>query len=132
VHGYWRRRSCGSARFLRTLRITDFGIGVGRVGLNSAMEQSSIVGCLPGCCSRARMDVADASAQVILVRLHEDGAEIVELLDFGGGEGAIVDADVVESTRPGSAAVGDFSADEIAVGQANAARRRGRDFWPFT
>jgi hypothetical protein len=30
-----------------------------------------------------------------LCRLHDGGAEIVELLDFGGGEGAI-DADVVD------------------------------------
>ena len=31
----------------------------------------------------------------ILVRLHENRAEVVELLDFGWGKGAIVDADVV-------------------------------------
>jgi len=26
----------------------------------------------------------------------DDGAELVQLLDFGGGEGAVVDADVVD------------------------------------
>ena len=31
----------------------------------------------------------------MLFGFHESGAEFVELLDFGGGEGAIVDADVV-------------------------------------
>ena len=34
--------------------------------------------------------------QAKLVRSHENGAEVVEGLDFGGGEGAIVDADVVD------------------------------------
>jgi hypothetical protein len=33
----------------------------------------------------------------MLVGADEDGAQLVELLDFGGGEGAIVDADVVDS-----------------------------------
>jgi hypothetical protein len=32
----------------------------------------------------------------MLVGLHEGVAEIVERLDFGGGEGAVVDADVVD------------------------------------
>ena len=31
-----------------------------------------------------------------LVGAEDDGAEVVELLDFGRGDGAIVDADVVD------------------------------------
>ena len=33
-----------------------------------------------------------------LVGMNSQGAEVVELLDFGCGEGAIVDADVVEGS----------------------------------
>ena len=65
------------------------------------------------------------------VAFEEDGAEFVELLDFGGGEGAIVDADVVDCTVP-VATRGVFLPIKLLLGVPNPLSVWMATLWPFT
>jgi hypothetical protein len=95
--------SPGSA-WISKIECTDFGgvahhgfwrAGRGGWGLIARWNRAPLP-VAHGDVARARMDVADASARKILVGAQDDGSEFVELLHFGCGERAIVDADVVE------------------------------------
>ena len=77
-----------SARGLDADWITDFECRVGRVGLSRAMEQSSVGGRDVAERPRGKLRGDARGASGGLLGVDGGSSQLVELLDFGRGDGA--------------------------------------------